>query len=98
MVKYTAKPITVEATQWHRPGDHPKIVEVIQHRDGVAISEFEKERWRGIGKVAYAHVQRTDRGSKVIGYIRPGDWVIEHNKNDLTIMTNADFRSNFILK
>jgi hypothetical protein len=97
MAKYQTKPMIVDATQWSRPGDHAKVLEVIEHRGGTAISEPEKERWRGIGTVKYALVKRTDRGLKVMEFVRPGDWIIQQG-NDYAVMTNADFKSNFIPK
>jgi hypothetical protein len=98
MAKYVSKPLVVEAVQWQKPGDYPKVVEVIEHRTGVAISEHEKDRWRGIGTVKYALVKKTDRGLKIMEYVRPGDWIVEQNRNDYSVISNADFKANFILK
>lgn len=98
MAKYITKPITVEAIQWQKPGDHSKVVEVIKHKAGVAISEHEKERFRGIGQIKYALIRKTGYGPKIIGEVRPGDWIVEINKNEFTVLTNADFKSQFIPK
>lgn len=31
-MKYRKKPVTIEATQWFKPGDHPKVVEIPAER------------------------------------------------------------------
>lgn len=99
MAKYMLKPTVVDAVQWQKPGDDPRVMEVIEHRNGVAISEHEKERWRGIGSVKYALTRKTDRGLKVIDYVKQGDWIVTNQSTrDTIVMTNADFKSSFVPK
>ncbi|HXP53115.1 MAG TPA: hypothetical protein VN922_24435 [Bacteroidia bacterium] len=86
MAKYQTRPTVVEATQWFKPGDHEKVVEVINYPEGVAVSEFDKETWKGIGTVKYAVVLKHS-----IIYVKQSDWIVGSGQG-IQVMTNSDFR------
>lgn len=60
-MKYRRKPVTIEATQWFKIGDHPAVVELPEH---VAIRLIEIS---GLGWIM------TLEGGHIVS---PGDWII----------------------
>lgn len=67
-MKFRKKPVVIEATQWFRHGDHPKVTRFMRG-DGVSDAWVESgEGW--IGTLEGGHI------------VTPGDWIITGVKGE----------------
>ena len=72
MAKFRKKPVVIEATQWHKPGDHREVVRMLSTPEGY-------ERWsddmaRAFGQYASEfYAVPTLEG---VMRVTPGDWII----------------------
>jgi hypothetical protein len=64
-MKYRKKPVVVEATQWHKDGDHPAVV----MRDSYTTSKISP----GVTYVKKVPIIKTLEGEHIV---TPGDWII----------------------
>lgn len=70
-MKYRKRPVVIEATQWHKHGDHPNVITMREH--------YEKHQQQMFPGVAHLGVIETLEGPMTV---QPGDWVITGVKGE----------------
>jgi hypothetical protein len=75
MTAYRKKPVTIDATQWFKKGDHPEVT------GGVVAEEGESDpKCKHCGQVLLAHGWiKTLEGGHIVC---PGDWIITGVKGE----------------
>ena len=66
-MKFRKKPVVIEATQWHKMGDHPNVVVIpasIASTIDDRASHANTSLWAWIGTLEGGHL------------VMPGDWII----------------------
>jgi hypothetical protein len=76
MPKYRKKPVTIEAVQWFKNGDHPKVIQYIRY----------------LGSLGVEYCLKCNRSLKDHGWVDtlegghivcPGDWIITGIKGEM---------------
>ena len=74
MTKYRKKPVVIEATQWFKDGDHPKVISFKNS------PKLKKKLCSGCGQSLILHGDiMTLEGVHIVC---PGDWIITGVKNE----------------
>ncbi len=83
MAKYCKKPVTIEATQWHKNGDHPQDECKTEMSEGKIVRRFRNPDVLGrslcasCGYMFHYHgwIDIIEGGHNIVC---PGDWIITH--------------------
>lgn len=67
-MKYRKKPVVIEATQWFKMGDHPKVTRLL--RGDVVTNDFSESEEGWINTLEGGHI------------VTPGDWIITGVKGE----------------
>ncbi len=106
-MKYRKKPITIEATQWFRNGDHPYDAgEVFKGSDGLpfqgegkVVRYFRRPDVRGDTECAHCRETMHNHGwidTLEGGHIVcPGDWIITGIKGEMYPIKDDIFRETY---
>lgn len=77
-MKFRKKPVVIEAVQWFKPGDHPKVIKMLDTAEGQEpYSKTMEKAWGEHAAVFYA-VQTLEGNMRV----SPGDWIITGVKGE----------------
>jgi hypothetical protein len=72
--EYRKKPVVVEAVQWHKDGDHPKVRPLKDNReDDINLIGMAGELVLPLGREKYGFIE-TSKGGILVSQ---GDWIIK---------------------